>query len=182
MTTDVILDNGNDRPPPMLAQPVRFMPFAPLIAKRAMASTAAPDRNDCTRSQSMRLFLIVSLFMFLAWDGLRTSATTRTRFPARSAISATNLVCGNATHTRAAHILRDQQGFQGDPDGDSGVAHRPGRAAIRQWARRCARQIVCMGLRGDRGRALKDKDPGDQDWEAKHRPGQAIRLRRRTVA
>ena len=30
--------------------------------------TAAPDRNDCTRSQSMRLFLIVSLFMFLAWD------------------------------------------------------------------------------------------------------------------
>ena len=95
--------------------------------------TAAPDRNGCTRSQSMRLFLIVSLFMFLAWDGLRTSATTRTRFPARSAISATNLVCSNATHTRAAHILRDQQGFQGDPDGDSGVAHRPGRAAIRQW-------------------------------------------------
>ena len=96
--------------------------------------TAAPDRNDCTRSQSMRLFLIVSLFMFfLAWDGLRTSATTRKRFPARSAISATNLVCSNATHTGAAHILRDQQGFQGDPDGDSGVAHRPGRAAIRQW-------------------------------------------------
>lgn len=31
--------------------------------------TAAPDRNDCTRSQSMRLvFWIVLLFMFLAWD------------------------------------------------------------------------------------------------------------------
>ena len=39
-----------------------------------------------------------------------------------------------------------------------------------------------MGLREDRGRALKDKDPGDQDWEVKHRPGQATRLRRRTVA
>jgi hypothetical protein len=38
-----------------------------------------------------------------------------------------------------------------------------------------------MGLREDRGRALKDKTRA-ADWEAKNRSGQAIRLRRRTVA
>ena len=41
----------------------------PVSAAPYVKLNAAPDRNDYTRSQCMRLaFLIVLLFVFLAWD------------------------------------------------------------------------------------------------------------------